>query len=163
MPLSSPNTNFGHTEAPLPFTVEQLPGLVYDTYDREQIAHLIVEKLGEYNIDPNEVILTGFNATNVIDNGGYGDRNTTYGVGTTQMFAYEDPDDLSAVQSPVYYLEKQGGSRPAIGVYWLKDLVNYFDDPVTPDELNQSHIAELEWKTANGESLDSAAAVLFLF
>lgn len=152
----------------LPFPTEQLPPEVYNSYDRDEIAALVVEKLQHDGIELSSVVVSGFDAGKVLAQGGFGDRDTTFAVGIDHMLQAEN-DNTNAQHSPVRYLETGSAYKPAIGVFWLDKLVGSdasdpreYLKPVTPKELANDHKL-IYWATKDGESLDTATAKLFLF
>lgn len=157
-------------EQQLPFPVEQFDHTIHDTYDREQLTYLVLDKLSELGIDPEAVVLCGLEASEIVKNGGFGDRSTTFAAGMTQTI--EDGEN-----SAVRHMEDSGGDphfgdKPAIAVFWLNKLrgsiQDYGDAPTLYDEidsatLKREHNKFIHWITADGGSLDGATAELFLF
>ncbi len=148
-------------ESPLPFPVEQLPSAVIESYDRDQIGELLVEKMADAGIDPHDVVLTGFDAESLIENGGFGERSTTFGLVGSALF--EGNDDVS----PLTYLEQSYGGKPAVGVFYRERLVGGLTEDdlgeVSREDLSDRARLYIYWQTKDGASLDKAAARLFLF
>lgn len=152
-------------EQQLPFPVHQFDPSVFETYDRDQIADLVVETLTEKGINPDEIVLCGFDASEVVRNSSFGERTTAFAAGIAQTTT---DDRYSAVS----YMESDGGDKPAIAAFWLNKLrgsiQDYGDesglyDEVTPDVLKAEHDKYIHWITADGNSLDTATAELLLF
>ena len=156
-------------DSKLPFSSEQLPKAVIESYDREDIARLVVDKLVESGINPEEVVVSGFDAHGVLSYGGFGDRDSTFAVGVDHMLLAESGVDDNATHSPVRYLEEAGAYKPAIGVFLLDKLIGSDAEdprellqPISADQLKSDHMLKY-WATKDGGSLDQATAKLFLF
>ena len=153
--------------AELPYPIEQLPKVVYETFDREQIAELLIDKLTKDDIDPNNVIFSGFDATDLLRNGGSVDRTGTFGVGAQQMLDSENASSLGALHNPVKYLETDAGMTPSIEVYELSKLKGGIQEldahlEVSPEELKKRPDL-IYWETRDGSPLYTTIKKLFLF
>ena len=150
----------------MPFPVDQLGPEVFNSYDREQITELLVEKLKSADIDPKRVVYCGFDAEKVLAERTFGkNTTTTYGTGLRGM--EEDGNSADGAQSAVRYLEDNAGNKPAIAVFDLDKLLGGIAehprellDEVTPEMLDEG--SYIYWETKNQKSLDEATKLLFL-
>lgn len=146
----------------LPFPIEHIPPEVFHTKDRTEIAEILIEKLKSSDIDPYNVVFCGFEAATLLRQNSFGERNNTFAVGANSMADDEE-------HSPIKYLESEMPYKPAIGVFWLDKLIGSSADhpveyltEVSSDELRHNP-SFIYWATKDGQSLDTAAAKLFLF
>lgn len=153
----------------LPFAHLVIPSAAVKELNDKELFEYMLEGLAKKKLYKPGLVFAGFDASEVLVNKGFGDRNTTFAY--SEAYVKQIHEGESVDYSPLWHALKREAipgvvtldSEKMLGAY-SADYGAYGEETLairSLKELIKKPYTYDFWKTADGSSLDSAAVALF--
>lgn len=134
--------------------IEQLLIEPYMLSYRDEIYQKMFERLEEQGYDPSTLVFTGFNGTEILKTGTFGDRDETFGM--TGAAARSATNSDLGLMDPVRYAETDGDEL-VVAVYDPQKFMGNIGHEKLRDPSNGIN----SWQVHAGKTLDDACILAF--